>query len=388
MRTLLQPLLSYLDWATTLRPAPLSFIALGGPVLVVAAAVWFLFVGGGNDPTTANSQQCAGYSSQAARDYCNGVTEGDVLDCTDFASAIEARSFALVHDQEDINKLQQPAGSGTYCADLAAASTQTPPGTTGSTPPTPTVQPIPTATPPPSTYTVVSGDNPTLIARKVGVPPEDVDAWVVEMLALNGVDATALQIGQELILPPIGGDGQATANGGNPANTGGSSGSVSPTSSAGGTTANPTNTPVPPTVAHGATATPPAPASTTAAATATATTAAAATATTAPAATNSPAPTTTSSQCTGSAQFNIDQTTVSPGGQVSYSGSNFTANDATTATLTYEGTYSFSDVGPTIDASGGFSGNDTIPSDAPTGTYSLTIMDAHGKCATDSVVVK
>ena len=70
-----------------------------------------------------------------------------------------------------------------------------------------TITPSPTALPvlPPLTrYLVKSGDYPTLIAEDTGVPPDQRDAWVEELLALNGVETTSLQIGQELILPPIG----------------------------------------------------------------------------------------------------------------------------------------------------------------------------------------
>jgi LysM repeat protein len=61
-----------------------------------------------------------------------------------------------------------------------------------------------------TTYTVKSGDYPTLIAETAGVPVDEQDAWIAEMLALNGVDATSLQIGQKLILPPFGNGGLPT----------------------------------------------------------------------------------------------------------------------------------------------------------------------------------
>jgi LysM repeat protein len=57
----------------------------------------------------------------------------------------------------------------------------------------------------PSTYVVESGDYRTLIAAKVGAPAEAQDAWVAEMLALNGTEATLLQVGQTLQLPPSNG---------------------------------------------------------------------------------------------------------------------------------------------------------------------------------------
>ncbi len=52
-------------------------------------------------------------------------------------------------------------------------------------------------------YTVVAGDNPGSIAEKLGVPLNRRESWITEMLALNGVTATSLQIGQDLILPPF-----------------------------------------------------------------------------------------------------------------------------------------------------------------------------------------
>ena len=53
------------------------------------------------------------------------------------------------------------------------------------------------------TYTVRSGDNPTLIAEIAGVPPAEQDAWIMEMLSLNGLDAYSLQVGRSLVLPPL-----------------------------------------------------------------------------------------------------------------------------------------------------------------------------------------
>jgi hypothetical protein len=50
-----------------------------------------------------------------------------------------------------------------------------------------------------------------LIADKVGVPAAEQDAWIAAMLALNATEATALQIGQELQLPPFAGGSGATS---------------------------------------------------------------------------------------------------------------------------------------------------------------------------------
>jgi hypothetical protein len=88
---------------------------------------------------------------------------------------------------------------------LRATATR-PPGTTTVTA-SATTKPAAGATAPSqfqtSRYTVVEGDNPGLIAEKVGVPADRRPSWITEMLALNGVTATTLQIGQELVLPPF-----------------------------------------------------------------------------------------------------------------------------------------------------------------------------------------
>jgi LysM repeat protein len=92
-----------------------------------------------------------------------------------------------------------PEPTQTPRADVQAARTAT--LSTATTTPPPTQLPVlPTLT----SYVVKSGDYPTLIAENAGVPANEQDAWIAEMLALNGVEATSLQIGQKLILPPYG----------------------------------------------------------------------------------------------------------------------------------------------------------------------------------------
>jgi LysM repeat protein len=92
-----------------------------------------------------------------------------------------------------------PRSSSTPVAVVQAVRTITP--ATATPKDSPTQLPLlPTLT----TYIVKSGDYPTLIAENAGVPAADQEAWIAELLALNGVEATALQIGQKLILPPIG----------------------------------------------------------------------------------------------------------------------------------------------------------------------------------------
>ena len=111
-------------------------------------------------------------------------------------------------------------GCGVIGGDDDLAPTATPAPTqalvAATQPPSPTAQPAPVLTPTPAaptTYVVEAGDNPTLIAEKLGVPGDEVDAWVAEMLALNDTEATFLQVGQELVLPPIAG---STATGATP----------------------------------------------------------------------------------------------------------------------------------------------------------------------------
>jgi hypothetical protein len=368
----------------------LAAVVLGGPVVVVVVAA-YLLVGSGGGAKTANSHDCASYTSQAARDYCNGVTKGDVLDCGDFQSRDEATRFVLAHDPKDTNKLEEPAGSGAYCSSLpvrfgAGSGSQTPPsGSTGSQAGAPTATPKPTNTPAPKTYTVVAGDNPTVIAQKLGVPAADTDSWITEMLALNGASATTLQIGQTLILPPIGGNAQGSTGGTAPADTGG------PTGSTGSNTANPTATsvtsgvsaPTATTEATGATATKAAP---------TSTTSANATATSTAGPTNTPGPTATvAAGCPTSSSgtdVNICPGSVQTGQDVTFAGSGFTPNDKTTVLLHTQGEDFGPEDGPPTDASGKFDQTLTFPEGTPPGDYTFTFKDSHGKTATAHVTVQ
>ena len=91
-----------------------------------------------------------------------------------------------------------PTPTPTPQAGVLSARTAVP---SASLTPSPTVLPV---LPVLATYTVKSGDYPTLIAETAGVPAAEQEEWIAEMLALNGVEATSLQIGQTLILPPSG----------------------------------------------------------------------------------------------------------------------------------------------------------------------------------------
>src|SRR5690606_25344800 len=84
---------------------------------------------------------------------------------------------------------------------LEAARTVTSPPAEAAGPPTPTPLPV---LPSLTVHVVEPGDTPLLIAEQAGVPPEERDAWIAEMLALNGVTGQTLQAGQKLILPPPG----------------------------------------------------------------------------------------------------------------------------------------------------------------------------------------
>jgi LysM repeat protein len=52
------------------------------------------------------------------------------------------------------------------------------------------------------TYTIVAGDNPQVIAAKLGVPLALRTAWSHQLLALNNASAKGLQLGQVPKLPP------------------------------------------------------------------------------------------------------------------------------------------------------------------------------------------
>jgi len=90
---------------------------------------------------------------------------------------------------------------------VTGTATPRPTGTALATTPTLTATAATTATPRPTvvggggTYTVVSGDYPFLIAQKLGVPESQQAAWVQQLISLNGIDPSKLQVGQVLQLP-------------------------------------------------------------------------------------------------------------------------------------------------------------------------------------------
>ena len=164
---LLSPFIGYWYWAQD-RETPLTKgLAMGAPLVVFGLVLYLLF-GRGGDGT-----------SSLLPDVTS--TQGNI------ASSTETPGAAVP---------TQPVGTGaapTTTGGQPAAGTTLPSGTAGPAPTAFTQQ----------RYTVVSGDTPGGIAEKLGVPADIRTAWVEEMLALNGVTETTLQLGQELILPPF-----------------------------------------------------------------------------------------------------------------------------------------------------------------------------------------
>jgi LysM repeat protein len=81
------------------------------------------------------------------------------------------------------------------------ASGTTPQATTQAATSTPTVRPTTTGQSSGRTYTVVSGDTPLVIAGKLGIPAAQQASWANELVALNGINPSAMQIGDVLDLP-------------------------------------------------------------------------------------------------------------------------------------------------------------------------------------------
>jgi LysM repeat protein len=77
----------------------------------------------------------------------------------------------------------------------------TPQPTTSAATSTPTVRPTSSGSSSGRTYTVVSGDTPLVIAQKLNVPDAQQAAWANELVALNGINPSAMQIGDVLDLP-------------------------------------------------------------------------------------------------------------------------------------------------------------------------------------------
>jgi LysM repeat protein len=97
----------------------------------------------------------------------------------------------------------RPTGTVTAAASPVRTPTTAAAATTAASAATATRSPTVVVTGGGGTYTVVSGDYPVLIAEKLGVPEAQRLAWAQQMLALNGLTASGLQVGQVLQLPPI-----------------------------------------------------------------------------------------------------------------------------------------------------------------------------------------
>jgi hypothetical protein len=158
---LLSPFLDYWYWAQE-RGTPLTRgFALVAPLVSFGLVLYLLFGRGGD----GSSLLPDGTPTQ-----------------TNIAAGTQAPAGAT-----------QPAATG--AEPVAGDSSATPPaGATSAPEPTAFAQ---------LRYTIVSGDTPGGIAEKVGVPEDIRDAWIEEMLALNGVTETTLPLGGELILPPF-----------------------------------------------------------------------------------------------------------------------------------------------------------------------------------------
>jgi LysM repeat protein len=163
---LLSPFIGYWYWAQD-RETPLTKgLALGAPLVVFGLILYLLFGRGGDG------------SSSLLPDATS--TQGNIAASTETPGVIAPT---------------QPASTG-------AAPTGGQPAASATTEPAGTAVPEPSAFSQ-QRYTVVSGDTPGGIAEKLGVPADIRDAWIEEMLALNGATETTLQLGQELILPPF-----------------------------------------------------------------------------------------------------------------------------------------------------------------------------------------
>jgi LysM repeat protein len=164
---ILSPFINYWYWAQE-RETPLTRgVALAAPLVAFGLILYLLFVRGGDGSS---------FSAQLTTTPAN------------VAAGTQSPQIGAT--------VTSPAGSGTTGASA------------GQPTPAATVVAASTAGPAPTAftqmhYTVVAGDVPSVIAEKVGVPVDARDAWIEEMLALNGVTATTLQVGQVLILPPF-----------------------------------------------------------------------------------------------------------------------------------------------------------------------------------------
>jgi LysM repeat protein len=214
------------------------FIASVGIVSVTLILVALLVGGGSGDPdafgrrgTIPTATQPANLpepivlgSSRGGLDLPSGGGSGAstyVVRSGDTISAIAAR-FGVPTEEQAAWIAETLRLNGIADARLLSAGVEIRlPAVPAAAPPAPTATTavaVDTSTPPPiaeaptatptlpvtgggGSYTVVEGDNPTIIAEKLGLPPEAVAAWANELILLNGIDPTLLFIGQVLELP-------------------------------------------------------------------------------------------------------------------------------------------------------------------------------------------
>lgn len=165
---LLSPFIGYWYWAQDRATPATKALALGAPLVVFGLMLYLLF--GRDDGSSSLMPDIPG-------------TQGNI------AVGTERPASSPAATQPPITDVPTTATGG-----ATGASTATETAPTGAPQGTAFAQ---------QRYTVVSGDSPGAIAEKVGVPAEVRNDWIEEMLALNGVTATTLQVGQELILPPF-----------------------------------------------------------------------------------------------------------------------------------------------------------------------------------------
>jgi len=175
-----------------------------------------VLLGQGNSGATNTGQAQTGPSGNTYT-----VQSGDTLGAIAVRFSVPADGQAAwiadvlrLNNMQDARQLQagQELKLPTLAATARPSGTATPrPSGTAAAAGTPTNTPRPsatgtlqTATPgsgggPASTYTVVSGDSPFLIAEKHCVP--DPAPWVDELLEINNVEASSLRVGEVLDLP-------------------------------------------------------------------------------------------------------------------------------------------------------------------------------------------
>ena len=172
---LLSPFVGYWYWAQD-RATPLSrALAMGAPLVVFGLVLYMVFGRSGDDASSLVPDTTGSNGNIAVGTQPPEATQPAVTDVPTTAPGTNTEGTT---------------GAGPTGAEPTAEAGGG------------AAEPAPTAFTQ-GRYTVVSGDTPEAIADKVGVPDDIQADWIQEMLALNGVTATTLQVDQELILPPF-----------------------------------------------------------------------------------------------------------------------------------------------------------------------------------------